>query len=66
MGYLKETDFPGLIRKAPLVETPFRLSATPCEFHMRPPTLGEHTDQILRELKYSDADISILRHKQVI
>ena len=66
MGYLKQTDYPGLPRSAPLVETPFRLSATPCEFRSRAPTLGEHTDQVLRELEYTDAQISELRAKQVI
>jgi crotonobetainyl-CoA:carnitine CoA-transferase CaiB-like acyl-CoA transferase len=66
MGYLKETEYPGLPRPAPLVETPFRLSATPCEFRRRPPLLGEHTDGILRELNYSDAQISELRARQII
>ncbi|MGO8856555.1 MAG: CaiB/BaiF CoA transferase family protein [Steroidobacteraceae bacterium] len=66
MGYLKETEYPGLPRPAPLVETPFRLSATPCAFRRRPPLLGEHTDRILRELNYSDTQISELRAKQVI
>jgi crotonobetainyl-CoA:carnitine CoA-transferase CaiB-like acyl-CoA transferase len=66
MGYLKETEYPGLPRPAPLVETPFRLSTTPCEFRRRPPLLGEHTNGILRELNYSDAQISELRARQVI
>jgi crotonobetainyl-CoA:carnitine CoA-transferase CaiB-like acyl-CoA transferase len=66
MGYLKETEYPGLPHPAPLVETPFRLSATPCAFRRRPPLLGEHTDSILRELNYSDTQISELRAKQVI
>jgi crotonobetainyl-CoA:carnitine CoA-transferase CaiB-like acyl-CoA transferase len=66
MGYLKKTDYPGLPQPAPLVETPFRLSATPCEFRQRAPTLGEHTDRMLRELNYSAEQISELRAKQVI
>jgi crotonobetainyl-CoA:carnitine CoA-transferase CaiB-like acyl-CoA transferase len=66
MGYLKKTDYPGLPQAAPLVETPFRLSATPCEFRRRPPTLGEHTDGVLRDLRYSAAQIAELRVKQVI
>jgi crotonobetainyl-CoA:carnitine CoA-transferase CaiB-like acyl-CoA transferase len=66
MGYLKKTWYPGLPQPAPLVETPFRLSATPCEFRLRPPVLGEHTDSILRELRYDDARIAELRDKQII
>jgi crotonobetainyl-CoA:carnitine CoA-transferase CaiB-like acyl-CoA transferase len=66
MGYLKKMEYPGLPRPAPLVETPFRLSATPCEFRRRPPMLGEHTDSILRELHYGDTQIAELRAKQVI
>jgi len=66
MGYLKPVDYPGLPRAAPLVETPFRLSATPCRFRRRAPLLGEHTDQILRGLNYDDAQIAALRAKQVI
>jgi crotonobetainyl-CoA:carnitine CoA-transferase CaiB-like acyl-CoA transferase len=66
MGYLKETEYPGLPRPAPLVETPFRLSATPCEFRRRAPLLGEHTNSILRGLNYSDAQIAELRGKQII
>jgi crotonobetainyl-CoA:carnitine CoA-transferase CaiB-like acyl-CoA transferase len=66
MGYLKPTDYPGLPRPAPLVETPFRLSATPCEYRTRPPQVGEHTEQILHQLGYSDAQIADLRDRRVI
>jgi crotonobetainyl-CoA:carnitine CoA-transferase CaiB-like acyl-CoA transferase len=66
MGYLKPTDYPGLPRPAPLVETPFRLSATPCEYRTRPPQVGEHTEQILHQLGYSDAQIANLRERGVI
>jgi crotonobetainyl-CoA:carnitine CoA-transferase CaiB-like acyl-CoA transferase len=66
MGYLKATEYPGLPHPAPLVETPFRLSRTPCQFRTRPPILGEHTEQILRELSYSDTQIAQLRARQII
>jgi crotonobetainyl-CoA:carnitine CoA-transferase CaiB-like acyl-CoA transferase len=66
MGYFKRTAYPGLDHPAPLVETPFRLSETPCSFRRRAPTLGEHTDLILRELGYEDGQIAELRDKQVI
>jgi crotonobetainyl-CoA:carnitine CoA-transferase CaiB-like acyl-CoA transferase len=66
MGFLQPTDYPGLPEPAPLVQTPFRLSATPCRSPTRAPLIGEHTEQILRELHYSTAQIEALRHKQVI
>lgn len=66
MGYLRRTDYPGLPHAAPIVETPFRMSATPCSFRSRPPQLGEHTDKILRELKFSDSEIAAFHEKEVV
>jgi crotonobetainyl-CoA:carnitine CoA-transferase CaiB-like acyl-CoA transferase len=42
-----------------------KLSATPARIQAVPPLLGEHTDEILRELGYSAQDIDTL-HKQGI
>ncbi len=50
MGFLKDMNYPGLPRPAPVVETPFRMSETPGELYRRAPTLGEHTDEVLGEL----------------
>lgn len=65
-GFLNHVDFPGLARPAPVVATPIKLSRTPGEFKLRAPTLGEHTDDILRSLDYSDAEIAELRAKRVV
>jgi crotonobetainyl-CoA:carnitine CoA-transferase CaiB-like acyl-CoA transferase len=48
-----------------LVANPIRSSTgeTPSQ---PAPTLGQHTDEILRELNYSDANISELRTSKVI
>ena len=51
----------------PLVANPIRLSATPVEYRLAPPTLGEHTDSVLnRVLGLSDMTIRELREKGVI
>jgi crotonobetainyl-CoA:carnitine CoA-transferase CaiB-like acyl-CoA transferase len=48
------------------MKTPIELSRTPGEIRTRAPTLGEHTDQIMGELGYSDAEIAQLREKRVV
>jgi crotonobetainyl-CoA:carnitine CoA-transferase CaiB-like acyl-CoA transferase len=65
-GLLKATDYPGLPGPAPIMQTPVRLSATPGEIRCRAPMLGEHTDEIMRELGYSDEEIKVLHAKRVI
>ena len=46
---------------------PFRFSDTPASIRRAPPTLGQHTEQVLRDvLKLSDARISELRAAKVI
>jgi crotonobetainyl-CoA:carnitine CoA-transferase CaiB-like acyl-CoA transferase len=66
MGYLKSVDFPGLSKPAPVIETPFRMSATPGSIRRRPPTLGEHTDEVLGEIGCSADEIADLRARQII
>ena len=52
---------------APLVRNPIRMSATPPEVRSAPPTLGEHTQAVLRDvLGYDEATIAGLRGKAVI
>jgi crotonobetainyl-CoA:carnitine CoA-transferase CaiB-like acyl-CoA transferase len=65
-GLLADTAYPGLPRAVPLAPTPVDLSETPGTFRRRAPTLGEHTDAILRELGYAPAEIEALRAKKVV
>jgi crotonobetainyl-CoA:carnitine CoA-transferase CaiB-like acyl-CoA transferase len=45
-----------------LIASPMRFSETPVQFDRAPPLVGEHTDEILREvLGYGDAEIERLR-----
>jgi len=51
----------------PLVASPMRFSETPVEYKLPPPTLGQHTDEILREvLKLGDAEIARLRAEKIV
>jgi formyl-CoA transferase len=53
--------------KVTLVRSPMKLSATPATSNQPPPLLGQHTDQVLREvLGRSDAEIAALRAKGVL
>ncbi|NVM52289.1 MAG: CoA transferase, partial [Candidatus Helarchaeota archaeon] len=45
---------------------PFKLSKTPGSIRFRAPGYGEHTDEILRELRYTKEEIELLHEQGVI
>jgi crotonobetainyl-CoA:carnitine CoA-transferase CaiB-like acyl-CoA transferase len=45
---------------------PFKFSGTPASVRRAPPTLGQHTDEILRELGIDAAAIAALRTEKVV
>lgn len=50
------------VGNVPLVASPMRFSETPLRHELAPPTVGQHTDEILREtLKLTEAEIAQLR-----
>ncbi|HNJ08548.1 MAG TPA: CaiB/BaiF CoA-transferase family protein [Plasticicumulans sp.] len=50
-----------------LVGSPLKLSATPVEYHLPPPQLGEHTDAVLAErLGYTADDLARLRAAGIV
>jgi crotonobetainyl-CoA:carnitine CoA-transferase CaiB-like acyl-CoA transferase len=66
IGAFKDIDYPGTPKTPKVVDTPISLSRTPPSIEKRAPTLSEHTDQIMKELGYSDAQIAQLREKRII
>jgi len=63
---LQEVSYPNLPKPAPIVVSPLELSENPGKIKTRAPLLGEHTDQILSELGYSEEEISNLRYKRIV
>jgi len=54
-------------RKARLIASPLKLSATPVSYRMSPPLLGQHTEEVLGEyLGMSGAEVAALREKGVV
>lgn len=65
-GLFQPIDYPGLDKPAPIMRTPVELSETPGEIRHRAPTLGEHTNSIMQELGYQQAEIDELRVQRII
>lgn len=51
----------------PLVANPIRMSASPVEYRTSPPTLGQHTDEVLQDwLQLTSSDLNDLRNRKII
>ena len=59
-GVLEEREDPAAGR-ALYIKHPVRYGETPAEFRAHPPRLGEHSDEVLREVGYDADAITRLR-----
>jgi len=59
-GMLAAVEHPGSAQPARIVATPIHLSRTPGSVRSRAPTLGEHTQEVLSQFGFSDAEIAAL------
>lgn len=63
--FMAEVDYPG-VGRARMIDAPVRLSGRPGEVGTRAPGLGEHTEQVLKELGYSVERIGELERGGVV
>jgi crotonobetainyl-CoA:carnitine CoA-transferase CaiB-like acyl-CoA transferase len=50
-----------------LIGNPIKLSGSPVDYHRAPPTIGQHTDEVLKELLFmEDKEIAALRSKGIV
>ena len=59
-------DVTGIDRDISVVRTGFQTNGTPMKVSSPPPTLGQHNEDLLRELGYHDDAINMFREKGVI
>jgi crotonobetainyl-CoA:carnitine CoA-transferase CaiB-like acyl-CoA transferase len=67
-GMVIEMDHPATGgRKAKLIASPVRMSATPVSYRKSPPTLGQHTEEVLGEyLGMTSTEVTTLREGGVV
>lgn len=64
-NFIVELEHPlaGLVKS---LGNPVRLSETPASYRLAPPTLGQHTTEVLTELGYEEASIPALQEQGVV
>lgn len=64
-SFMRMTDYPGT-DGVPIARAPFRFADCPDDRVGAPPTLGQHTDEVYRELGFDEAEIGSLRSQGTI
>src|SRR3989440_157055 len=64
-GYVTEVDYPNHGKRLRVHGTPWQFSETPANIGIAP-ELGEHNEEVLASLGYSDGDIQGLRERRII
>lgn len=65
-GLIHEVHFPGSESPVPISSSAVRLSETDGPARRSPPSLGEHTEEVLAELGFSEQEITALRRSGAV
>jgi crotonobetainyl-CoA:carnitine CoA-transferase CaiB-like acyl-CoA transferase len=66
LGFHEPVDYPTARKPIGITRFPVSMSATPGSIRQRAPEIGEHSDEILRELGYDDAAVTHLHELGVV
>ena len=66
MNFFQDLEYPGIPGKSPVMGLPVKLSNSDNKIERRPPILGEHTEEILIDLGFTNDEIDEFKEKRII
>ena len=66
MNFFQDLEYPGIPGKSPVMGLPVKLSNSDNTIERRPPILGEHTEEILIDLGFTNEEIDEFKEKRII
>lgn len=66
MNFFQDLEYPGIPGKSPVMGLPVKLSNSENTIERRPPILGEHTEEILKDLGFTNEEIKEFKEKRII